>query len=29
MAEFSNNDLQTVNPGESVVFTNNPVPCIP
>ena len=27
MAEFSNNDLQTVNPGESVVFTNNPVPC--
>ena len=27
MAEFSNNNLQTVNPGESVVFTNNPVPC--
>lgn len=27
MAEFSNNDLQTVNPGESVVFTENPVPC--
>ena len=27
MAEWSNNALQTVNPGESVVFTNNPVPC--
>lgn len=27
MAEFSNNALQTVNPGESVVFSNNPVPC--
>ena len=27
MAEWSNNDLQTVNPGESVVFTENPVPC--
>lgn len=27
MAEFSANALQTVNPGESVVFTDNPVPC--
>ncbi len=27
MAEWSNNAVQTVNPGESVVFTNNPVPC--
>ena len=27
MAEFSNNALQTVNPGESVVFSNNPVSC--
>lgn len=27
MAEFSANALQTVNPGESVVFTENPVPC--
>ena len=27
MAEWSNNALQTVNAGESVVFTNNPVPC--
>ena len=25
--EFSANAVQTVNPGESVVFTNNPVPC--
>ena len=27
MAEWSANAVQTVNPGESVVFTNNPVPC--
>ena len=27
MAEFSANLQQTVNPGESVVFSNNPVPC--
>ena len=27
MAEFSANAVQTVNAGESVVFTNNPVPC--
>ena len=27
MAEFSNNLQQTVNAGEAVVFTNNPVPC--
>jgi hypothetical protein len=27
MAEFSNNSVQTVNPGESIVFTENPVPC--
>jgi len=27
MAEWSANNLQTVNPGESVIFTNNPVPC--
>lgn len=27
MAEFSANAVQTVNPGESVVFTANPVPC--
>ena len=27
MAEFSSNNQQTVNAGESVVFTNNPVPC--
>lgn len=25
--EFSNNAVQTVNPGESVIFTNSPVPC--
>lgn len=25
--EFSANAVQTVNPGESVVFTNSPVPC--
>ena len=27
MAEYSANAQQTVNPGEAVVFTNNPVPC--
>lgn len=27
MAEWSANAVQTVNPGESVVFTQNPVPC--
>ena len=27
MAEYSNNALQTVNPGESIVFTEAPVPC--
>lgn len=27
MAEFSANALQTVNPGESIVFNTNPVPC--
>jgi hypothetical protein len=27
MAEWSSNAVQTVNPGESVVFTDNPVPC--
>lgn len=27
MAEWSANAVQTVNPGESVVFTNNPVSC--
>ena len=27
MAEWSANAVQTVNAGESVVFTNNPVPC--
>lgn len=25
--EFSNNAVQIVNPGESVIFTNSPVPC--
>jgi hypothetical protein len=25
--EFSNNSVQTVNPGETVIFTNTPVPC--
>lgn len=25
--EFSNNAVQTVNPGESVIFTQSPVPC--
>lgn len=27
MAEFSANALQTVNPGQPIVFTENPVPC--
>lgn len=27
MAEYSANAVQTVNPGESVVFTDSPVPC--
>lgn len=27
MAEYSSNALQTVNPGESVIFTESPVPC--
>lgn len=27
MAEFSSNAVQTVNVGETVIFTNNPVPC--
>ena len=27
MAEWSANALQTVNPGETVIFTENPVPC--
>jgi len=27
MAEYSANAIQTVNPGESVVFTDSPVPC--
>ena len=27
MAEFSANAQQTVNPGESIVFTESPVPC--
>lgn len=27
MAEYSNPLLQTVNPGESLIFTNAPVPC--
>ena len=27
MAEWSANAVQTVNPGESIVFTENPVPC--
>ena len=26
-AEYSNNAVQTVNPGESVIFTSSPVPC--
>ena len=27
MAEYSANALQTVNPGETIVFTESPVPC--
>lgn len=27
MAEYSANAVQTVNPGETIVFTNAPVPC--
>lgn len=27
MAEFSANAVQTVNPGETIVFTDTPVPC--
>lgn len=27
MAEYSNNALQTVNPGETIIFTETPVPC--
>lgn len=27
MPEFSANAVQTVNPGETIVFTENPVPC--
>lgn len=27
MAEYSNNLVQTVNPGESIVFTESPIPC--
>lgn len=27
MAEYSNNDVQIVNPGESVIFTTTVVPC--
>lgn len=27
MAEYSANAVQTVNPGESIVFTDSPVPC--
>lgn len=27
MAEYTNNAVQTVNPGESVIFTESPVPC--
>lgn len=27
MAEYTANALQTVNPGESVIFTDSPVPC--
>jgi hypothetical protein len=27
MAEYSANALQTVNPGETVIFTESPVPC--
>lgn len=27
MAEYSANSMQTVNPGETVIFTDTPVPC--
>lgn len=27
MAEYSANSVQTVNPGEAIIFTNTPVPC--
>ena len=27
MSEWSNNAQQTVNPGETIIFTENPVPC--
>ncbi len=27
MAEYSANAIQTVNPGESIIFTDTPVPC--
>jgi hypothetical protein len=27
MAEWSANVVQTINPGEAIVFTDNPVPC--
>lgn len=27
MAEYSANAVQTVNPGESIIFTDSPVPC--
>lgn len=27
MAEYSNSTVQTVNPGESIIFTETPVPC--
>lgn len=27
MAEYSANAVQTVNPGETIIFTNTPVPC--
>lgn len=27
MAEWTGNDVQTVNPGEAVIFSENPVPC--
>lgn len=27
MAEYSSNAIQTVNPGESIIFTDTPVPC--
>ena len=27
MAEWTNSAVQTVNPGEAIVFTENPVPC--